>query len=50
MTRSRAAPALAQPGAAVTKLPLSRTALPASAALAGAPGQAREAAWGIEST
>lgn len=35
MTRSWAAPALAQPGAAVTKLPLSRTALPASATPAG---------------
>lgn len=39
MTRSWAAPALAQPGAAVTKLPLSRTALPASATPAGPPGR-----------
>lgn len=47
--RSWAAPALARPGTAVTKLPLSRMALPASATPEGPPGQAREAEWGTKS-
>lgn len=48
--RSWAVPALARPGAAVTKLPLSRTSLPASAPPAGPRGQAREAReWGTQS-
>lgn len=47
--RSWAAQALARPGAVVTKLPLFRTVLPASASPAGPLEQARKAAWGTES-
>lgn len=47
--RSWAVPALARPGAPVTKLPLSRTSLPASAPPAGPQGQAREVEWGTQS-